>query len=278
MKIYKKRTDLALESAQTVRKNEALPEGIELKERSLSCFGVTDVDVRTSAAADLIGKPVGRYVTLKSRLRLDMRPGDFDGYINDLAAEISALKGDAGRVLVVGLGNVSITPDSLGPKVCEGIFATLHLRENAPQLLSDGLGEVCAIAPGVMGKTGIEASEVVKAVCRSVEPDLVIAIDALACSETGNIGKTVQLTDTGISPGSGVMNSRKELSKGTLGVPCLAIGVPTVSDSGGEGEPLMVTPRSVDSLISCTAKMISMAVNRSLHPGLTMEEIEGLVG
>lgn len=275
----KKRTDLALESAESVTTDAELPEGISVSEKKTSCFLVTDVSVTSDEAAKRIEKPVGRYVTLETGARLDMRPENFEQCAYDLAEEITALKGEAERILVVGLGNEDITPDSLGPRVCSHIFATRHIRENAPSLYSDDLGEVCAIAPGVMGQTGIEASELIKSVCGSVKPSMVIAVDALACSDISHLGRTIQLTDTGISPGSGVLNARKELSAQTLGVPCLAIGVPTIADLGrsdGEGEPMMVTPRSVDKLISCSAQLISAAINLSLHEGLTLDEIISL--
>lgn len=279
MNDLKKRTDLALESAENVNISKELPEGISVSEKRTSSFLVTDVSVSSREAAEKIEKPVGRYVTLETGARLDMRPENFEQCAYDLAEEITALKGDADRVLVVGLGNEDITPDSLGPRVCSHIFATRHIRENAPTLYSDGLGEVCAIAPGVMGQTGIEASELIKSVCGSVKPSMVIAVDALACSDINHLGRTIQLTDTGISPGSGVLNSRRELSEDTLGVPCLAIGVPTIADLGRadeNDEPMMVTPRSVDKLISCSAQLISAAINLSLHEGLTLEEILSL--
>ena len=277
MQISKKRTDLALESAENVDISKELPDGISVSEKKTSAFLVTDVSVNTSEAAKRIEKPVGRYVTLEPGSRLDMRPDNFEQCAYDLAEEITALKGEGDRVLVVGLGNEDITPDSLGPRVCSHIFATRHIRENAPQFYSDDLGEVSAIAPGVMGQTGIEASELIRSVCGAVKPSLVIAVDALACSEISHLGRTIQLTDTGISPGSGVLNSRRELSRETLGVPCLAIGVPTIADLGqSDGEPLMVTPRSVDKLISCSAQLISTAINLSLHEGLTFDEILSL--
>lgn len=275
----KKRTDLALESAESVATDAELPDGISVSEKKTPCFLVTDVSVTSDEAAKRIEKPVGRYVTLETGARLDMRPENFEQCAYDLAEEITVLKGGAERILVVGLGNEDITPDSLGPRVCSHIFATRHIRENAPLLYSDDLGEVCAIAPGVMGQTGIEASELIKSVCGSVKPSMVIAVDALACSDISHLGRTIQLTDTGISPGSGVLNARKELSDETLGVPCLAIGVPTIADLGrsdSEGEPMMVTPRSVDKLISCSAQLISAAINLSLHKGLTLDEIISL--
>lgn len=273
-----KRTDLALESAQAISTDGSLPEGIEVDSKKTSCFEVTSVCVKTEEAAEKIGKPVGRYVTLETGSRLERRPENPEQSAYDLAEEILAVSKEPKSVLVVGLGNEEITPDSLGPRVCSHIFATRHIKSNAPELMSDDLGEVCAISPGVMGQTGIEAGELIKTVCESVKPSLVIAVDALACSDISRLGKTIQLTDTGISPGSGVLNSRKELSKATLGVPCLAIGVPTIADLGvkSEGEPMMVTPRTVDKLISCSAQLIAAGINLALHRGMTFDEIVSL--
>ena len=277
MQNYSKRTDLALESAENVDISRELPDGISVSEKKTSAFLVTEVGVSTKEASEKIEKPIGRYVTLETGDRLDMRPENFEQCAYDLAEEITRLKGDAERILVVGLGNEDITPDSLGPRVCAHIFATRHIRENAPEIYSDDLGEVSAIAPGVMGQTGIEASELIRSVCGAIKPSLVLAVDALACSEISHLGRTIQLTDTGISPGSGVLNSRRELSQATLGVPCIAIGVPTIADLGqADGEPLMVTPRSVDKLISCSAQLISAAINLSVHDGLSLDEIISL--
>ncbi len=278
MNIVKKRTDLAVESAQSVDKSEPLPDGIEISERDSEGFHITDISVSSREASRLIEKPEGRYITLESVSRLDLRPENFDECVYSLSEEIRKISGKAEKVLIAGLGNENITPDSLGPSVCKHILATGHIRENAPGFDTEGLGDVSAIAPGVMGQTGIEASEIIRSVCESVRPSLVITVDALACSEPSRLGKTVQLTDSGISPGSGVMNSRKELSQNTLGVPCIAIGIPTVADSGEspKGEKLMVTPRSIDRLISCSAQLISAAINLSFHRGLTLDEIISL--
>ena len=134
--------------------------------------------------------------------------------------------------LVAGLGNQSITPDAIGPLCAQRVFATRHIRQLGNELDMGELTEVSVIRPGVLGQTGIEASDLVKAACSRIDADTVIAVDALACSETHNLGRTIQLTDTGISPGSGVANSRKELSRRTLGADCIAVGIPTVTDHG----------------------------------------------
>lgn len=271
-----KRTDLASESAQSVSSEGGLPEGISVNVRKTSAFEITEISVDSEEAAQRIGKPRGRYVTLETEARIERRPENFEQCVYDLADEISAMIDSPESVLVVGLGNEDITPDSLGPRTAAHIFATRHIKSNAPQLMSADLGEVCAITPGVMGQTGIEASEIVKTVCDAIKPSAVIAVDALACSELSHLGKTVQLSNSGISPGSGVMNSRKELSSELLGVPCIAVGVPTIADLSQNGETLMVTPRSVDKMVGSSAQIISAAINLALHRGMTLEEIISL--
>lgn len=274
---FSKRTDLALESANSVDTESGLPEGIEVRSEESDCFTITSVNIKNADAAEKIGKPKGRYITLETGSRLDIRPQNFAESAHELAAHIKSLIGSPKSVLVVGLGNSEVTPDSLGPRVSSHIFATRHIRENAPEIDTNGLGDVSVITPGVMGQTGIEASELVKNVCGSLMPSAIIAVDALACSELSHLGKTIQLTDTGISPGSGVLNSRKELSRQTLGATCIAIGVPTIADIGEDGEePMMVTPRTIDKLTGCSAQLIAAGINLALHTGLDLDEIISL--
>lgn len=270
---YNIRTDLALESANTVAHDEGLPEGITVNTFNVSGFTVTDVSVLSEEASKRIGKPMGRYITLEPDTTLELTPSNADESAKAISQELNKLLKEPQSALVVGLGNESITPDSLGPRVSEHIFATRHIHFNAPELAYDGLKSVSTIAAGVMGQTGIETQELLLPLIKSISPDAVIVVDALACSDVRHLGRTIQLTDTGISPGSGVMNSRKELSNSTLGIPCIAIGVPTVADAGGEGKPLMVTPKNIDKLVSCASSLISGGINMSLHPGMTPEEL-----
>lgn len=270
---YNIRTDLALESANTVAHDEGLPDGISVNTFNSGGFTVTEVTISKEEASKRIGKAMGRYLTLEPETTLELTPANADESARAISCELNKLLHEPKSILVVGLGNDSITPDSLGPRVSEHIFATRHIHFNAPELAYDGLKSVSTIAAGVMGQTGIETQELLLPLIKSISPEAVIVVDALACSDVSHLGRTIQLTDTGISPGSGVMNARKELSNATLGIPCIAIGVPTVADAGGDGKTLMVTPKNIDKLVSSAASLISGGINMSLHPSMTLEEL-----
>lgn len=270
------RTDLAQECVNFAQMggHAALQEEC-IRQNGMQVSRMTVSDEQTAVR---VGKPRGRYVTL-SGYDLRRPAVDFGGVVSLLATEIARLlPAKRGTVFVVGLGNGQITPDAIGPRAVRYLLATRHLPQEL--LLSIGLNEqaVCAIAPGVLGQTGMEAAEVAQSLSAAVRPNCILVIDALAAGSTERLGTTIQLCDSGIAPGAGVMNARKELSESTLGCPVLAIGVPTVVDLPGEdGKPMMVTPREVDTLIEHAAKVIGFAINRALHPALSMEEITALV-
>ncbi len=281
------RTDLAVEMIDEDAAN--LPKGIKRRLRKSSACSITEITVADDAAGLRIGKPKGRYITIETD-RLSASPQDFDEQVSNIADEIVNLKGeDRHTALIAGLGNSDITPDALGPMVVSRIIATRHLHDELPEGHElRRLNKVSAIAPGVLGQTGIEAAEIIRSLCGEVRPDLVIAIDALACSDISRLGSTIQLNDSGISPGSGVQNRRKELSEATLGIPVIAIGVPTVVDmhtivENITGDPpdkhlpnMMVTPRDVDKLIERTSRLLAYAINKALQPDLTIEDITAL--
>ena len=274
------RTDLAYESEQRVSAGGGA-EGISKSERRYESAGfeVTEITVETEAGAELVGKPVGRYVTVRcAEGRLSDGCETAEERAECIAKELTGLIGHPERVLIAGLGNTQITPDSLGPRAAGGILATRHIKLLAKDLDTSELADVSVISAGVMAQTGVESQAVVKAICREVEPELVIVIDALACSELSHLGSTIQICDTGISPGSGVENARSELSEKTLGVKTIAIGIPTVTDLSsseceGEAGRMMVTPKDIDSLIGRSSGLLSLAVNRALHPTLTQQEL-----
>lgn len=279
-----KRTDLAVEDLDG-KGGDDYP-GVTQKHRGKNCV-ITEVIIQTGEAAAAIGKGRGRYITIETA-NLSVHPESFDELVEEIAAEIIALAPKSGEVLILGLGNNDITPDALGPQVVSRIIATRHLSDEFPagHELAE-LRAVSAIAPGVLGQTGIEVAEITRAICDKTKPAVVVVIDALACSDVKRLGCTIQLTDTGISPGSGVQNRRKELSLATLGVPVIAVGVPTVVDmhtiaeniAGQElpdddGYPnMMVTPRDVDNLIERTSKLVAYAINRAFLPSFSMEDI-----
>ena len=176
--------------------------------------------------------------------------------------------------MAAGLGNTEITPDALGPAVARGIFATRHIPKELTKAAGlDLLRQVSVITPGVLGQTGIEAGELIKAAAVKIKPDAVIVIDALAAQSGDRLFKTVQLCDTGISPGSGVKNNRREISEKTVGVPVVAIGVPTVIDA----DTLSETPKDVDMLTQRLAKLLAEAINMFLQPETDPEIISALV-
>ena len=260
------RTDLALESAESVKTDTGLPEGISADTRSMGGFTVTDVKISTDEAGKRISKPKGRYITLEPELPLYYSPADSLAACGVIRDYVSEMIGNPDRIMVVGLGNLSVTPDSLGPRVSKHIFATRHIPMNAPDINYDGLKSVSVVTPGVMGDTGIEPSELIRPLIEAIKP-------SHRCWNDAHLGRTIQLTDTGISPGSGVKNNRGELSDRTLGVKTIAIGVPTVADAKDEDGALTVTSKNIDKLISMSSSLISQGINMSVHPGLDPEEL-----
>lgn len=282
------RTDLAVETFDP--EADSLPKGIKRKIRKSSVCTITEIIVEDIMAGLKIGKSKGKYITVETD-RLSAHPEDFAEQSLNIAEEISALIPDKDRLLVVGLGNESITPDALGPRTAARVIATRHVAEEnvGSELAGLKLNSVSVLSAGVMGQTGIESSELVFALCGKVNPTCVIAIDALACSDISRLGTTIQITDSGISPGSGVQNRRKELSRETLGIPVVAIGVPTVVDMHSivrsiTGDPpdkhlpnMMVTPRDIDKLIDRTAHLLAYSINRCAQPNLSGEDILSLM-
>jgi len=295
-------TDLALEARGGMPINGMkLGSGIER----------TVVRIDSEKAAQELGRPMGTYVTLSCpqtmTIALDMRRA----LSRELAAAIAQMMPKTAKtVLVAGLGNRSVTPDALGPRTAEHVLVTRHMAGCLPQDVCLRLGSVCALAPGVLGVTGIETAEVLCGMTEHVKPDAVIAIDALAARSSSRICSTIQIADTGIAPGSGVGNHQRALSRETLGVPVIAVGVPMVvyastiaadalgdlvrSGGGSEGDEeklsacvarvvserlgdLIVTPREVDALVERMAGILAEGINLALHPDLALEEIEQLM-
>lgn len=269
------RTDLAVERLDL---SAPLPSGAACRELRLHGVPCTLVEICGQQAARAVGKPEGQYYTL-SCTPFSRTPEDFSAEVEAVAGVIGGLLPREGTVLTVGLGNSSITPDALGPETVRLLLATRHIDGESAALAGlPGLRPAAAIAPGVLGQTGMETAEILSALVREIRPAAVIAVDALAAGDFSRLGATVQVSNSGISPGSGVANRRKELSAGTLGVPVVAVGVPTVVDYPGKsGAPMMVTPREVDVIIENAAKTIAFAINRALQPELSLEDLLALV-
>ncbi|MCL6443545.1 MAG: GPR endopeptidase [Alicyclobacillus sp.] len=229
------RTDLAVEAHEIAQKQATTIQGVDSSIEDVSeGIRVTRMHVRTLQGEKAVGKRKGHYVTIEAPGLRRRDPELQERVVAQFADEIERFLNNVpedGNVLVVGLGNAHITPDSLGPLVADRMFVTRHLFRYMPEVLGDGFRTVAAVSPGVLGITGIETSEIVKGIVEHVQPDVVIAIDALAARSLDRVNSTIQISDAGIQPGSGVGNKRMALDKATLGVPCIAIGVPTVVEA-----------------------------------------------
>jgi spore protease len=199
-----------------------------------------------------------------------------------VAQELRSLVGDFDSLLIAGLGNGSVTPDALGPRTIAHVVVSRHIKSSLPQMYEEmKLGEVSAIAPGVLGQTGVESADIIRAVGQVVKPSAMIVIDSLAAMDRKRLCATVQLSDTGITPGSGIGNRRFELSRQTMGIPVIALGIPMVisaSALGGRDEDeLIVTPKSIDLLIGRAARLLGYAINHLAHNGMTVEDMDSLL-
>ena len=222
------RTDLAIELREDI-KDRGKIDGIEIETRiSQEKIKTTIIHVNDQTGADTLGKPVGTYITIECP---EIREFDEDIHkplSKELAHDLKKLLGEAHSILVVGLGNREVTPDSLGPLVTDHLFITRHLQMEHIHLQEEPEYEISAICPGVMAQTGIETEEIIRGICDNIDVDAVVVVDALAARSSRRLNKTIQLADTGISPGSGVGNHRTEINSQTIGAKVIALGVPTV--------------------------------------------------
>ena len=285
------RTDLALEAHELA----GSAPGVESEETLREGWPLTTVRVTTAQGAKAIGKPEGVYHTLDLAALAKREEKAFPRAVEALRSILAPLLPEKGApVLVVGLGNRAITPDAIGPRAADRTLVTRHLVTLAPSQFGS-FRPVAALAAGVLGNTGMESAELVRAVADKVKPAAVIAIDALAARKVERLCATVQVCDTGISPGSGVGNHRFALDRESLGIPVLAVGVPTVVDgatlcldlleeAGSPVDPqtipgaaLMVTPRDIDQRVEDMAKVIAYGVTLALQPELTLTDLEALL-
>ena len=287
------RTDLAVEAIENHKTAAALPH-VRQSDRTLEGFDVHEVRILSEDAAREIGKPQGRYLTLELDALIRREEDAFPRACKALSTLLRELlpHPNDGPVLIAGLGNRMITPDAIGPQTADHVIATRHLVAQSPAIFADWR-PVSALAPGVLGQTGVETGEVICGVLNRVRPAAVIAVDALAAGRLSRLLRTVQLADTGITPGAGVGNARAALNKETLGVPVIAVGVPTVVDGAtlaheissqlGQpacealddlSQPVMITTRDIDREVADISRMIGYAVNMALHPHLSVADID----
>lgn len=278
------RTDLAVEQREMTAKHSA---NVAVRQYARQNANVTEIEILNDEGAQELGKPKGKYITMEIPA-FSHDSELLDGRLTAMTESIRTLLPETdGPVLVAGLGNEDVTPDALGPRTAHGIFATRHIdRALASELGFGELRDVCAITFGVLGQTGMETAETIRGIVNTIHPAAVITVDALAARSLQRLGKTVQLTDTGITPGSGVGNSRARLDKETLGVPVIAIGVPTVVDAvtlvrdftsehkmakekEDEAKAMMVCPREIDVTIRRAARFLALSLNCALQPSIS---------
>lgn len=303
------RTDLAMEAFENAD-GGAIP-GVSVSHWQQSGVQITEVAITDNEAAQQLGKPKGSYLTLECPGLIDRDPDARLAVAALLSEELARLLppvGDGAPVLVVGLGNRNITPDALGPGVVDRTLATRHLLSSPGARAR--MHSVCAVAPGVLGVTGIESMELVEALVRTIRPGAILCVDSLAARDSRRIGCTIQLTDTGIQPGAGVGNHRKPLTEASVGTPVISVGMPTVvyaatlardafawlSAREGDGEDheaaladmentllsaeigeMIVTPRQIDSIVQDAAGIIASGINRALQPALSDAEIAAMM-
>lgn len=267
------RTDLA---AEDIPRSGGDLDGVRSEAYDRDGFHITHVEILDPRGATALCKPIGNYITVDVEMFLRRQENSFSAAVRLLAQllrELLPLSPEE-SVLVAGLGNPAITPDAVGPEAAALTLATRHLRAQYPEDFAS-FRPVSVIRTGVLGTTGMESVEILRALCGTVKPDAVVVVDALASLSSEKLCRTVQLADSGIVPGSGVGNDRAELSRRVLGVPVTAIGVPTVVDAGNG---LIVTPRDIDRFVRDAGKLIAYALNLALHPALTISDVDMFVG
>ena len=305
--------DLAIE-AHSLLRGDANQEisGVREDIKQFAHGTITNIQILDENGASQMGRQPGSYLTIEAASLRESDPVAHQEIADTLGKELGGLLQTIGlaendTVLIVGLGNWDATPDALGPRVAGKVLVTRHLHKYTPQNLQNGLRPVSALSPGVLGITGIETAEIVKGVVEKVQPSLVIAVDALAAMNLNRIASTIQIADTGINPGSGIGNQRMAITKEVLGVPVIAIGIPTVVHAAvvittslqylEDKQPIQktllddntvqgtiqsvlqpfngnftVTPKEIDDLIETTAKIVASGLNQALHPAIGPEE------
>lgn len=255
-------------------------------------LNVNRIEIMNREASQKTGKREGKYATVFCPKLLDISGKDLENTAKCISAQIEYLAPLKNKsVLVAGLGNTGVIADALGPLSISNVIVSRHIKENFSSLYESlQLGEISAIAPGVLGQTGVESGEIIKAVAKKVEPDVIIAIDSLMAGKVTRLAKTVQLSNAGITPGSGIGNHRYEISEETMGVPVISIGVPLVINAStlaydltgkaqGIGAPdqFVVTPKFVDATVKKAAALLGYAINMAVHQDMTVEDMVALL-
>lgn len=297
--MFTKRTDLALEARelwQESAERTSRLSGVKATKTKLEGYLLTRVDILNEKGAQALGKPQGSYLTIDLTTFWQRKADFFERAVRAVGGQLRTMLPQEGAALVVGLGNPSMTPDAVGPLAADSVLITRHLISAMPRHFS-GFRPVAVFRAGVLGTTGVESAEAVRGLAAQVQPSFIIVIDALASRRCERVCTTVQLSDTGIVPGSGVGNHRAALNQETLGVPVFAVGVPTVVDAAtlaadlleesgfteideeklrGGRENLMVTPRDIDQQVRDLGKVIGYGINWALQD-LEIEEINALL-
>lgn len=297
--MFAKRTDLAMEARElwqeSAEKTTRLT-GVKASKQKEEGYPVTRVDILNQRGVEALGKPQGSYLTVDLSSFWQRKADFFERAVRAVGGQLKAMLPAEGPALVVGLGNRAMTPDAVGPLALDSVLVTRHLVAAMPKHFA-GFRPVAVFRTGVLGLTGVESAEAVRGLAAEVKPALIIAVDALAARRVGRMCTTVQLTDTGIVPGSGVGNHRAALNRETLGVPVLSIGVPTVVDAATLAadlleeagipeldetrlrhgkEPLMVTTRDIDQQVRELSKVVGYGINWALQD-LEIEEMNALL-
>ena len=297
--MFAKRTDLALEARELWQESAEKAtrlNGVKATKQRAEGYPVTRVDILDERGEQALGKPRGTYRTVDLTTFWQRKADFFERAVRAVGGQLKELLPGEGPVLVIGLGNGAMTPDAVGPLAADSVLVTRHLIAAMPKHFA-GFRPVAVFRTGVLGTTGVESAEAVRGLVEQVQPALVIAIDALASRRVGRVCATVQLSDTGIIPGSGVGNHRSALNRETLGIPVFAIGVPTVVDAAtlaadlleesgiteideeklrGSQQNLMVTPRDIDAQVRDLGKVVGYGINWALQD-LEIEEINALL-
>ena len=297
--MFAKRTDLALEARELWQESAERTtrlSGVKATKTKREGYPVTRVDILDQRGEKALGKPQGSYLTIDLTTFWQRKADFFERAVRAVGSQLKELLPEEGPVLVIGLGNEAMTPDAVGPLAADNILITRHLIAAMPKHFA-GFRPVAVFRTGVLGTTGVESAEAVRGLVAEVQPALVIAVDALASRRVGRVCATVQLSDTGIIPGSGVGNHRAALNRETLGVPVLAVGIPTVVDAAtlaadlleesgvenidpeslrGGGQSLMVTTQDIDRQVRDLSKVVGYGINWALQD-LEIEEMNALL-